>query len=324
MLVMGPPNVRSYEKFNYLLRPSKQVERKLFIETLHRLRVAGYPIYEYTYLGLGSVFYADFILFHKYLYIDKMICAERDKIRKRMEFNKPFGFVKLVMKPVSDLVAALERDVRYLVWLDYDTPLAPETLQDVDGFIQVLAPGSILLITVEAEPRIEIEGFADLSAEKRDRRVLEFYREEFQPLLLKPIVGSDISKKDLPVLISRILRSQISNSLISRTKMDFHQLFNFLYADGRQMLTLGGIVDVPSAATRLKKGGVFDLEYIRRKEFSETISVPPLTTREKGWIDKNLLSAAGFPGKDLGLDASLLKNYAKFYKYYPTYYETLV
>ena len=71
--------VRSYEKFNYLLRPSKQVERKLFIEALHRLRAAGYPIYEYTYLGLGSVFYADFILFHKYLYIDKMICAEQTK-----------------------------------------------------------------------------------------------------------------------------------------------------------------------------------------------------------------------------------------------------
>jgi len=29
--------VKSYEKFNYALRPSKQVERKLFIEALHYL-----------------------------------------------------------------------------------------------------------------------------------------------------------------------------------------------------------------------------------------------------------------------------------------------
>ena len=75
---------RSYEKFNYLLRPSKQVERKLFIETLHRLRDADYPICSYTYVGLGSIFYADFILFHKYLYIDRMICAERDEVERRM------------------------------------------------------------------------------------------------------------------------------------------------------------------------------------------------------------------------------------------------
>ncbi len=95
---MGSRKIRSYEKFNYLLRPSKQVERKLFIEALHHLRTAGYPVYDYTYLGLGSVFYADFVLFHKYLYIDRMVCAEKDEIAPRMKFNKPFGFVKLVPK----------------------------------------------------------------------------------------------------------------------------------------------------------------------------------------------------------------------------------
>ena len=61
----------SFEKFNYLLRPSKQVERKLLIETMHHLAASGYPIYKYTYVGLGSIYYADFMLFHKYLYINK-------------------------------------------------------------------------------------------------------------------------------------------------------------------------------------------------------------------------------------------------------------
>ena len=43
----------SYDKINYLLRPSKQVERKLFIEGLQRLSKADYYISEYTYAGLG-------------------------------------------------------------------------------------------------------------------------------------------------------------------------------------------------------------------------------------------------------------------------------
>src|SRR5208337_456544 len=89
----------SFEKFNYLLRPCKQVERKLFIEALHRMSMFShrYPIKDYTYIGLGSVYYADFILFHKYLYVDSMICAEASDIPKRMDFNKPFDFVILKM-----------------------------------------------------------------------------------------------------------------------------------------------------------------------------------------------------------------------------------
>ena len=62
--------LESFSRFNYLLRPSKQVERKLFIEALHRLALGNFRIHEYTYLGFGSPYYADFILFHKYLYID--------------------------------------------------------------------------------------------------------------------------------------------------------------------------------------------------------------------------------------------------------------
>jgi hypothetical protein len=324
MFLMGGQTVRSYEKFNYLLRPSKQVERKLFIETLHHLRSAGYPIYTYTYLGLGSVFYADFVLFHKYLYIDKMICAESDDIVERMRFNKPFGFVKLVMKPVSDLVPTLDRRSRYLVWLDYDTPLSPGVLQDIDGFSQVLAPGSILIVTVEAEPRLDKEGFEELSAREKEREVLEFFRYEFKSLLLKRIDNSDITTNDLPVLLSRIIRSQMSNSMISRPNLTFHQLFNFLYADGRRMLTLGGILDEPGAEKELRKALIFKLKHIRRNEFSQVISVPPLTVREKGWIDKGVMAGTGFTGRGLGLEPRLLKNYVRFYKYYPTYHETLV
>ena len=57
----------SFEKFNYLLRPSKQVERKLLIEAFHCMRADGYDVAKYTYLGFGSVFYADCLLLHKYL-----------------------------------------------------------------------------------------------------------------------------------------------------------------------------------------------------------------------------------------------------------------
>jgi putative O-methyltransferase len=315
---------KSYEKFNYLLRPSKQVERKLFIETFHHLCEAGYKVSNYTYVGLGSVFYADFIMFHKYLYLDDMVCAEWGDIHKRMRFNKPFDFVKLVMKPVSEVVSTLSRKAKYLVWLDYDRPLDSEVLEDLDAFMQVLSAGSILLLTVEAEPRLDSAGFEDLSLKEREERLITFFREEFGPLLVDDIKRSDLSPRDLAPLVVRILRSQIANSLVSRLPLRFHQLFNFVYADGAQMLTVGGIIDHPAAEGRLRKAGILGLRHVRRDEIPEFISVPPLTVREKEWIDGNLISAGKKLSKNLGLDPRLLKNYIKFYKYYPTYHETLI
>jgi hypothetical protein len=226
------------------------------------------------------------------------------------------------MKPFSDLVAGLSRQTQYVVWLDYDTPLTAEILQDIDGCTQVLAPGSILIVTVEAEPRLALDGFEELSAPDREKRLLEFFRDEFESLVLGGIRPSDVSKNDLPILVSRIVRSHISDCLISRSDLRFHQLFNFLYADGCQMLTLGGIIDDKSAANRLRRSGVFDLKYLRTGEKPKLISVPPLTVREKGWID-NKLKSRRKDKNNLGLNPRLLRNYVEFYKYYPTYYETL-
>src|SRR5438128_1108940 len=104
---------KSFEKLNYLLRPSKQVERKLLIEALHYLTQAGYPIYTYTYVGFGSIYYADFMLFHKYLFLNKMMCVEHGKIPNRMRFNKPFKFIKLKMQPVSQVIPQLGRRTKY-------------------------------------------------------------------------------------------------------------------------------------------------------------------------------------------------------------------
>lgn len=314
---------KSYEKFNYFLRPSKQVERKLFIEVLHHVRDAGYPIYSYTYIGLGSVFYADFIMFHKYLYIDTMTCLEWANIAKRMRFNKPFDFVTLKMRSVSEIVPELRKKTKYLVWLDYDRPLDSEMLTDIDGFMQVLAPGSIILITVEAEPRVDNADFEDLSAIRRDKEFLEYFRDEFGSLILPKIHPSDLTRNELPLLILRILRSQILKSLVSRPSLTFHQLFSFVYADGAQMFTLGGIIDHEQAQVQLRDAGVFDLPHVRTGQKVEVISVPPLTVREKEWIDSKLISGSRAAGRNFGLDARLLRNYIKFYKYYPTYYETL-
>jgi len=78
---------KSYEKVNYQLRFKKQIERKIIIETLHYLHCI--PIEKYHYLGLGSVYFADFILFHKYLHIKKMTSIDDKKDDKNRSTTYP-------------------------------------------------------------------------------------------------------------------------------------------------------------------------------------------------------------------------------------------
>jgi len=317
---------KSYEKINYLLRPSKQVERKLFIETLHRLGQAGYKISKYTYVGLGSVFYTDFILFHKYLYIDDMICAEATDIPKRMRFNRPFGFIKLYMHPVAELLPSLSRKKSYFIWLDYDRGLDSDILDDVAGFAGKLSHGSILIITVDAEPELQDrEENERLSRRDRYRRLCQLYNSQFRKYFSRPLRAGDISRADLPRIFAQILLTQLRESVTERGYY-FYQLFNFKYTDTAQMLTIGGLIANDTDRERILESGVDNLDNLERDEEPKLISVPPLTFREKQWIDDKIKKKGSFNFAKFGLeiDRKLLENYIKHYRHYPTFHESLL
>src|SRR6202035_674935 len=109
----------SYLKVPYDLRPAKQVERRMLVETFQTLAQQGFPIDEYQYTGFGSIYFVDFILFHKLLGIRKMLSLEIDeKIRKRVKFNQPFGCVEVKIARIEDELPKMSRDIRHILWLD--------------------------------------------------------------------------------------------------------------------------------------------------------------------------------------------------------------
>jgi hypothetical protein len=321
---MATDGTPSFEKLNYLLRPSKQVERKLFIEALHRLAGGGLPLQEYTYLGLGSVYYADFILFHKYLYLDSMICVEAQPIPKRMDFNKPFDFIRLEMKRVAEIIPELDRTLKYIVWLDYEDHLNKEILADTAGLLHILAPGSILIVTVDADPRLLEAEEGDDCAERKARLLLDSFRSDLGKYHVGEIPRSTISRTGLPKLFAQILRSQFKETLANRSPLAFQQLFNFKYADGAQMLTLGGVLGTPSDLAIVSGSGVFDLPFVTTSDEPLKISVPPLTIREKQWLDKRMTETLTPENLAFELEEEPLANFRAYYRHYPTYYETLI
>lgn len=321
----------SFRKVNYLIRPSKQVERMLFVDVAHRLVGAGYDVPNYTYVGLGSVYYADFVLFHKYLGMKNMICAEAAPIPKRMKFNKPYGFIDLRMRPISELIPELCPEAPHFVWLDYDAPLSPEIVQDVSGMLAVLCPGSLLLVTVEAEIELEMDPVQleaeDVPPAEYFEEILEEHRAVFGRFVPREIQLRDLARNQYPTLLAKILRAVIQKCLISREPaLEFHQLFNFRYRDTKQMFTLGGLLTPPDSRDSLASTHILDLDFVQEGEEPLEISVPPLTPREKRWLDSQIKRDGLREPREpvFELDRAHLLNYAKYYRHYPTFFEAVL
>ena len=315
----------SFEKFSYWHRPSKQVERKVMIELLLKLLRAGYDFETYTYFGFGSVYYVDYVMFHKYLFFRDMICVEREKIPDRMEFNKPYNCIKLRMGSFSDYLDLLKPDQRFVLWLDFDRPLDDVMLRDIRDSFTRLSAGSVFVVTVEARARPvdddkpEID---DLSAADRDQLMLERYNEWFSPFVgavsLEQIGEADVSK-----LFWAVIKAQTQDALANRD-LGFVQLLNYWYKDGAPMLTIGGMVCSEEDKKLLRKHKVRQTEFAVRGCKPMIISVPPLTIREKLWLDAKVHKKLKVTQLPFELKGHLLRSYRRFYKQYPTFTEALM
>lgn len=317
----------SFAQINYLLRPGKQVERKLIIEALHRLKVLGYDLPSYRYVGFGSIYYADFILFHRYLYISDLLCVEKRKdIRDRMHFNRPFEFIQLHMGEVAEVFPSLDRGRPHLMWLDYDKPLNSSMLNDVESALTVLAPGSVLIITVTAQLSEVERAATDEQLADRSRRLVGEYTEDFGRFVPGGIKAGMLSRRRLPRFFVDILRAQISETLQTRRdrRLEFLQFVNYEYADGAQMVTLGGLIDEGSQLEKIRSSDFANGLYYSADLEPKAISLPQLTIREKLWLDQHLIELREAIDIPFELDNESVSNYIRYYRDYPEYHEALL
>lgn len=317
----------SFKLFDYSLRPSKQVERKIMIEVLLRLSKAGYNINEYSYVGFGSPYYVDFVMFHKYLFIEKMVCVEWGDVRKRMRFNKPFKFIKLSLGAFSKHIPSMRPTDRSLVWLDYDRSLDAEMLQDVDGALNRMAPQSIFIITTDARPKLPKDQFdvEDMTVAQRELLTAKTYREWFGPYVETPITRQTVSRSHVAPLFYDVVAERIRLTITRRgAGLRFLQIFNYVYRDGAPMFTVGGMIGREEDEQALQRADILNHRFVRTNSNYLEISVPPLTVREKHWLDSHLDRNLTAGKLRFELEEELLENYCKFYKEYPTYMETLL
>ena len=313
---MSTPS-KSYTKLAYDLRPAKQVQRRMIIDALLRLMNAGVPIQEYQYTGLGSIYFVDFILLHKLLGLQRFICAEYDTdITERMKFNRPFGQVDIRMEPIGDVLLELDVDDKHLVWLDYDYRLNGSVLEDATLAAHHLSAGSMLLVTVDAEPPKDAD-------RNRDRE--RYLREECEDYLPVDFDASWCTPENRPDTNLTILQRAIVSGMAFR-RVEFIPIFRFIYADGHEMVTLGGMIGTEREERQVDSCDWSGAHYLRRSDTEESyrIRVPRLTSLERRFLDQRMPWDSGRRLEEFELAEADLDAYREIYRFLPLYGELLV
>lgn len=267
----------SFERINYYLRPNKQVERKLMIEMLQQIR-RELDISNYCYLGMGSIYYYDYILVHKMLSIDDMISIDNKMATKRFNFNKPYEFIKFHNCVTTDYLRKHDwQKKKTITWLDYDTTFEkgePYIIADLKILGKNCGKNDILFVSINSAPP------------KEDNRkdFLEKYKTYISPPFKKPRFTSP---KFFPELLQNIVLNVLKEGC-EYNKFKFHKMCSFTYKDGASMYTIGGIF-TDDAGFPQKLASLHDIISLDATQI-HNINIPNITYKEKFYMDSKINS----------------------------------
>lgn len=326
-------HISSSYRVQYDVRPAKQVERRMIVDALQRLAAVGLPISDYQYTGFGAIYFVDFVLLHKILGLNRLLSLEQDpSLETRVRFNRPFSCIDIKMVPASSEIPNLSRDVKHIVWLDYDGLLQKGFLSDIQSALTVLPPGSILLVTVDVEPPqdrdfMEVDPGFDSSKEvlgpQHWRRYFEYHASSYLKLGLS---DDDFGKSELIQRSIEILRAAFTRWTVARGEVQFLPMFNFAYKDSHAMLTMGGMIAGRAEKRQLLASSITDTVYYRGDFNSPPfeIQVPRLTRKERSYLDREMPCADGWVPSEFNLPPEDVVSYRDIYRFLPAFAEILL
>jgi hypothetical protein len=310
----------SFRKIDYRLRPAKSVERRMMAEAFLRLRPFG-AVETYRYVGMGSVYFADFAVFHAVCGFETMVSiedVEDPTVQERFRFNAPLGGIVLHFLHSNIALPKLQWDLRTVAWMDYDGHLSQEVLKDMKYLATKLSSGSALAVTIKADLDDEEEG---------NKTRLEVLKERLgEEKLPATLLKSDPPKsKDVPVIFREVLTQELRDGLNDRNagrpsgqQYSFEQILFFKYEDGAPMLTLAWVFFDDGARPTFNLCDFQRLKYFNSGADPIQIQVPLITNAEVRAINR---CGEGQDRKkeDLPIPPSEVAKYEQVRRYWPMF-----
>lgn len=312
----------SFRKINYSLRPAKHAERRMLGDMFRRLTPFDL-LEDYVYVGFGSVWFTDFILYHKLLGIKNMISIEESSgSRDRFEASRPFN-IEMRFQHSSVALPQLDWQRRQIVWLDYDGTMSVDMLSDARTVAAKAKSGSVLVISVQCNEALDIEdAHDDPSGPKALERFVQRFGRERVPagILEEDLYGWKFGKLSRQLLLQEIETALSARNSSGKEKYEFHLIASINYKDDAKMTTIAGIIVEASDAGKLAACHFNKLEFIQGRPQPIKIEVPKLTIRELKHLERQLPLpvgsqidlSGGIPGRDA-------QQFLEMYRYFPNF-----
>jgi hypothetical protein len=313
----------SFRKIDYSLRPAKYAERKMLVDVLRRL-APFQAVEDYCYIGFGSVWFSDFILFHRMLGINKMISIEQSEgARARFEENRPFN-ISLEFGQSSTVLPRLDWSQRVITWLDYDDPLEPGMLQDVRSVANRALSGSVLVVSVQcvkAPSLIDFQRDPDTEKMSAIERFRQIFGRERVPGSARDddLAGWPYGALSRTMLMSEIELALAERNLAAGSNLKFKLICNIEYQDDARMCTLVGAFVDDEEQQRFEACTFGRLDFMPADARPIRIEMPKLTIRELRKIEQQLPKSPESP-LDLGsIPPGDAERFSKMYRYLPNF-----
>ena len=337
----------SFERFDYLLRTNKHIERKLVFDVLDAAaQKIGFV--DHWYLGFGSMWFGDFRLAHRRLGIDNMVSVEYSDHATRAKFNRPFAGVKVEpgdCNAVMTKMAAETWSKPVVAWLDYDGYLNEDVVKDIDLILAKAQANSAIIITVNGARgtyRVRKPGGLIEKHETSVGVVSGFLGEGSIPARFDPQptgtgTFTDVTEAMFPEFLTEAIADYMEHQVISSARevggkrLKFVPLYRLHHRDGADMVTVGGALmteDTEAIWRECLTRQSLLCDAAGRTAYCR-LDLVPVTVKEKIALDACLpdsdngttfLAAAKAAGVALP-DVEMAK-YRKFYRHFPVFVET--
>lgn len=315
----------SFKKIDYSIRPAKYAERRMLRDIFRRVSPFS-PPETYTYVGFGSVWFSDFILFHRSLGVRDMISIESSTaVQQRVADNAPFR-IALKFGHSSRELRRLDWTGRKFIWLDYDDRLDKSKLSDLRFIAGRAVSGTLLAVTVRADAAREFDQDKDSNDDAVDALgVLDRFKENFDLAQFPPdLAEEDLIGAPFSHLCRTMMTTEIGAGLDVRNgatadPMRFRTVCSFNYGDSVDMTTLVGLFHTEGDKGLADLCGFNQLDFLGDPNVPIEIEVPLLTVKEIRQLDSQLPLGLGVDLNFGSMPEGEGRKFQKFYRYFPSY-----
>lgn len=310
--------MRSFLRANYSVRLNKGIERKLIFQALSALSDV-FSVRGYWYLGMGSMWFMDFLMADRHLGIKKMVSFEFEPAdARRARTNVPLSVIQVRAGDAGDRLKEMPIDrERTICWLDFDNPVNDGILETLRETAKRMRSGSVIMVTVAGTKP------PHTTLRSREQQIREWFGDAV-PAVVPVGYFRDDDLRKFPTHLAELLHETLRETLrISAGGRTYRPLFAFVYRDTNRMVTVGGILVNSRDSGRLDGSEVLKLPFVGSN--ITVLEAPLLTAREKAALDRML------PTRRIGerrarhagvrLPPQVLASYTEWFREYPLFAE---